>query len=114
MTLPRPRTRRYARGLAEQDKDPQDHYDKRGVTRMYGVGGANGRIVIDGPDDELDRIMNTFDAYLDWLRSRNAGGSGGTLSRIPGIHLRTRRRLIRRIRHCGPRSSSAATTPFWT
>jgi len=87
---------RYARGLAEQDKDPQDHYDKRGVTRMYGVGGANGRIVIDGPDDELDRIMNTFDAYLDWLRqhdtlrsrnadsdtvrSANAGGSGNPLA----------------------------------
>ncbi|MEY2426000.1 MAG: hypothetical protein QOI61_1572 [Actinomycetota bacterium] len=50
-----------------EDKEPSDLNDRRGWFRSRGFGDGMGRIVIEAPDDELDRAEGVIDAYLDHL-----------------------------------------------
>jgi hypothetical protein len=52
--------------LHDQDRPPKDRYERRGLWRSRGVLGGYGRVVIEGPDDELDRIQNMLTAYNNW------------------------------------------------
>ena len=51
---------------SDEPKEP-DAYDQARVRFQPGFGGANGRIIIDGPNDDLARIMNLVDAYGTFL-----------------------------------------------
>lgn len=52
---------------ADQDKPPRDLSDRFGVFRQHGFGGGTGRLIIEAADEDLDRILNCIDAYLDFL-----------------------------------------------
>ncbi len=52
---------------ADQDKEPRDLSDRFGVFRQHGFCGGTGRIIIEAADEDLDRIVNAIDAYLDYL-----------------------------------------------
>jgi hypothetical protein len=51
----------------DQDKVPRDLSDRFGVFRQHGFGGGTGRLIIEAADEDLDRIVNALDAYLDFL-----------------------------------------------
>ncbi|MEY2397599.1 MAG: hypothetical protein QOJ00_773 [Actinomycetota bacterium] len=51
----------------DQDRRPGDIDDHYGITRSRGFGGGMGRITIEAPDDQLDRLVGVLDAYLDFL-----------------------------------------------
>jgi hypothetical protein len=53
-----------------QDKEPSDLDDHRGMSRSRGFGDGLGRIVIEAPDEDLDRVEGVIDAYLDHLFHR--------------------------------------------
>ena len=46
---------------------PPDPFDVPRVRFQPGFGGANGRIIIDGPNEDLARAMNVWDAYGSFL-----------------------------------------------
>lgn len=55
---------------------PRDEFDQARIVFQPGFGGANGRIIIEGPNEDLARIMNVTDAYgtfLYWLSRRDTG-----------------------------------------
>jgi len=52
---------------ADQDKQPRDLSDRFGVFRQQGFCGGTGRLIIEAADEDLDRIVNAIDAYLDFL-----------------------------------------------
>ena len=49
------------------DEPEPDPYDKPRVRFEPGFGSANGRIVIEGPNEDLSRLMNIVDAYGSYL-----------------------------------------------
>ncbi|HVV36183.1 MAG TPA: hypothetical protein VHC63_06230 [Acidimicrobiales bacterium] len=61
-----------------QDQKPSNLDDHYGIVRSRGFGDALGRIVIDAPDDMLDRLDALVDAYGEFLR-RNENGEKSTL-----------------------------------
>ena len=56
---------RHERRIADQDRPPVDGYDKRGLYRLPGFAGGLDRLIIDATADEIERIMNLLDAFLD-------------------------------------------------
>ena len=48
-----------------QDKKPRDMYDRRRMRRCRGFGGGMGRLIIDDLDENLDRLENSADAFVD-------------------------------------------------
>ncbi|HVE93338.1 MAG TPA: DUF222 domain-containing protein [Acidimicrobiales bacterium] len=51
----------------QQEKPPQNLYEKRGLYRQAGFGGGLDRIIIELTGDDAERFMNVIDTYLDWL-----------------------------------------------
>lgn len=60
---------------ATQDKAPADIDDHYGLRRERGFGGGFGRLVIEAPDDMLDRLLGLVEAYGNFLHHR--GGEDG-------------------------------------
>ncbi len=52
-----------------QDDPPRDLFTRRGIHRQRGFGGGLGRLVIDDSDENIDRLLNLFEAYLDALHN---------------------------------------------
>ncbi|MEY2417408.1 MAG: hypothetical protein QOG90_88 [Actinomycetota bacterium] len=50
-----------------QDKKPTNLDDHYGIVRQRGFGGGLGKVVIEAPDDMLDRFFSVIDAYGDYL-----------------------------------------------
>ena len=50
-----------------QDDKPADLDDHHGIRRQRGVCGGMGKVVIEAPDDMLDRLFALLDAYGDFL-----------------------------------------------
>ena len=65
---------------ANQDRRPPSLDDRYGIRRTRGFGGGLGRVVIEAPDDMLDRMFALFDAYGEYLF--NNGGEP-TVLRMP-------------------------------
>jgi hypothetical protein len=51
--------------LRNQDRPPPDLYDRRRMRRCRGFGGGLGRLIIDDTDENLDRLENLLDAFID-------------------------------------------------
>ncbi len=56
----------------EQDELPEDRYERRGLRRIKGFGGALDRLVFTGTAEEVDRIMGILHAQIehDWQAAR--------------------------------------------
>lgn len=52
-----------------QDDPPRDLFARRGIHRQRGFGGGLGRLVIDDSDENIDRLLNLCEAYLDALHN---------------------------------------------
>ncbi len=59
-----------------QDAKPANLDDHYGIRRERGFGGGLGRIVIELPDDDIDRIFAVLDAYIDHVYRRDQGAAG--------------------------------------
>ena len=57
---------RHQRRIADQDRPPADLYDKRGLYRQPGFAGGMDRVIIEAPAEEIERLMNVLDAFVDW------------------------------------------------
>ncbi len=55
----------------DQDGPAPDRYDQPRVRFQPGFGGATGRIIIDGANEDLQRFMNLVDAYGSFLYFTN-------------------------------------------
>ena len=58
---------RHQRRIADQDRPPADLEDKRGLYRQPGFGDGMDRVIIEAPAEDIERLMNLLDTYLDWL-----------------------------------------------
>jgi len=58
---------RYWKQNREQETLPEDRYEQRGARRIRGHGGALDRLVISLPAEDIDRIFNVVNEYLDHL-----------------------------------------------
>ncbi|HVV34991.1 MAG TPA: hypothetical protein VHC63_00185 [Acidimicrobiales bacterium] len=79
----------------DQDRKPSSLDDHYGIRRQRGFGGGLGKVVIEAPDDMLDRMFAVVDAYGDYLwrnqpesamqtRPQAVDNSDGELRRAPG------------------------------
>jgi hypothetical protein len=56
-----------------QDKKPTNLDDHYGIRRSRGFGGGLGKVVLEAPDDMLDRFEAVIDAYGEFLRRDKNG-----------------------------------------
>lgn len=57
--------------VRNQDSPPPDFSERRRIRRYRGFGGGMGRAIIDDWDENLDRLFNFFDAYIQWCEHRS-------------------------------------------
>jgi hypothetical protein len=56
---------------AGQDKKPPSIDDHYGIRRERGFGGGLGRLVVELPDDDIDRVLALLDTYVDHVHRRD-------------------------------------------